>query len=302
MHQLLDMFFAHLIGEKNASENTVRSYASDLKCFCEFMEGAGRSGEKGLKSIDHRFMRGYMGFLHHRGYSRRSIARKVASVRSFFRFLQREGYLRNNPASGLKAGKLGFKLPRFLDEHEAELLIESLVKTSPIELRDRAILEMLYGAGIRVGELVRLNVEDVDVKMGYARVMGKGKKERVVPIGGKACEALEKYLAEGRRTLIAKNRVWPPEKALFLNSSGRRLSARWVELMVYRRAQAVLPGHAVTPHTLRHSYATHLLDNGADLRSVQELLGHERISTTQIYTHVTRERLKDIYNKSHPRA
>jgi site-specific recombinase XerD len=243
-------------------------------------------------------VRRFLAYLHDQGYSKRSIARKHSALRSFMRFLVREGHLTLNPAAMIPLIKKGRPLPGFLYSPDVERLIESQDISSPLGTRDRAILETLYGAGLRVAELVSLDLGDVDSSVGYVQVVGKGGKERFVPLGSKAIEALGLYFARGRSRL-ARN---PGERALFLNARGSRLTDRGVrEIMTRCSRKAGLAG-APSPHTLRHSFATHMLDAGADLRSVQEMLGHASVSTTQIYTHVTKERLKEVYLRAHPRA
>lgn len=236
------------------------------------------------------------------GNSRRTIARKMAALRSFFRFLCREKHVDRNPLEGISTPKVGRQLPRFLHIDEVTSTLEGPTADTPLGRRDRALLEVLYAAGLRISEVTGLNLEDVDASVGVVMVTGKGGKERLVPIGSEAIRALGKYMEEGRGRLLSKRgHGGEGENALFLNRFGRRLSARGVRDIVYRYTE-VGTGRAVNPHALRHSFATHLLDNGADLRVVQEFLGHASISTTQIYTHVTKERLRRVYKETHPRA
>jgi len=225
-------------------------------------------------------------------YDKRTIARKLSTLRSFFKFLYKEGYLKYNPMSTVSTPKISKKLPKFLDVASVIKLIESPDKKDAHALRDRAIMEVLYTSGMRVSELVGLNTEDLDLIGGVAKVMGKGKRERMCPIGDKAARAVREYLQKRPQ----KN------KALFLNSSGTRLRDRSVRRIIDKHIKRISLKEKISPHTLRHSFATHLLDRGADLRSVQELLGHRNLSTTQIYTHITPERLKAVYDKTHPRA
>lgn len=294
----VDSFLAYLSLEKGASPFTLDAYARDVQCFLDFLRR--RSGDEPIPSrTSHLEIRAYLAELQRARYSRRTIARRLAAVRSFFAFLCRAGRLDANPARGISAPKLGRPLPRFLHEHDVADLIESPDASSRLGMRDRAILETVYGAGLRVGELVGLNLHDVDLVHGFVRAFGKGGRERVVPIGARACEAIREYLERARPGLLGDR---PDPGALFLNRAGSRLSTRAVQLMVDRYIRKTSIDKKVSPHVLRHSFATHLLDHGADLRAVQELLGHVSISTTQIYTHVTRERLRRVYDSAHPRA
>ncbi|NPV52257.1 MAG: tyrosine recombinase XerD [Firmicutes bacterium] len=296
--------------ERNASKNTIVGYERDLSDFIEYINAANLSDH-----IDHLAIRGYLAHLQSSGHSRATIARHLAAVRSFFKFLCRQNYLAVNPAKGVSTPKRERKLPKFLHIEEISSLMNA-PDNSPFGLRDKAILETLYATGIRVGELVGANLADLDTVSGYLRVLGKGSKERVVPVGSKAMDALAVYLGEARPVIQDRARKVfgrqpegrggggddDAEEAIFLNKMGNRLSARSVQRMVDKYIRRACIRGKMSPHAFRHSFATHLLDRGADLRAVQELLGHANISTTQIYTHVTREKLKTIYNRSHPRA
>lgn len=282
--------FAVYLEAQNSSPHTVTNYRIDLEEFLVFSEG------RSLAVMDYLFIRKYLAYLKERNYSKNTVARKLACIRSFFRYLVRENVLENNPAAQVATPKRDKRLPNFLEESEVGRLIDATSGGAFDQVRDRAILETLYGAGVRVSELVGLNVEDMDLLGGAFRIRGKGKKERLVPIGGKAQEALEKYLAARGKRKIKQ------AAALFLNKNGTRLSDRGVRRLLLKYARKVALQKMISPHTLRHSFATHLLDRGADLRSVQELLGHESLSTTQIYTHVSTKRLQEVYNKIHPRA
>lgn len=286
MKRYLDKYIHYLEVEKNYSPHTILNYRLDLEEFLKF------AGQTPLKDIDYHYLRKFLAKVRERQYRSRTVARKLSSMRSFFRFLHREGLIENNPAVLLMSPKLEKTLPKFLTEQEMTLLIEAPVTDTLAGKRDRAIFEILYSAGIRVSELVGLNVEHVDIIGNIAKVSGKGKKERLVPIGDKAIEAVRDYLQS------RPHRV----NALFLNKSGTRLSDRGVRNIVNKHILKVSLTRHISPHVLRHSFATHLLNRGADLRSVQELLGHVNLSTTQIYTHVTTDRLKEIYNRAHPRA
>ncbi len=289
MERYIEKFINYLRVEKNASEHTVKNYLVDLGGFSEF------SKDRSAVDMDHLFLRRFLAELRAKNYSKRTVARKLASLRSFFKFLYREGLIKTNPISAVITPKLDKKLPVFLDVAKAAKLVESPDTSTVPGLRDRAILETLYSTGIRVSELVGLNMAAVDLISGVVKVFGKGRKERITPIGDSAIDAIRRYI--DNRGPEAKAR-----DALFLNKSGGRLSDRGVRRIVDKYIRKCSMTEKVSPHSLRHSFATHLLDRGADLRSVQELLGHMNLSTTQIYTHVTMERLKDVYDKAHPRA
>lgn len=286
MKRYIDKFIRYLEIEKNYSGHTLLNYRLDLEELAEFL------GDLDLASIDYLALRRYLAYLKGRNLNNRTIARRLSSLRSFFRFLTREGYIKTNPSLTLLSPKQEKHLPSFLTEEEMNKLIESVLPEDEQGLRDRAILETFYSTGIRISELVALNKEDVDFLGGVIKVMGKGKKERLVPIGEIALSAIRSYLE--KRTKDAE--------ALFLNRFGKRMSVRGVRNVVKKYIKLMGVKQKVSVHTLRHSFATHLLNRGADLRSVQELLGHVNLSTTQIYTHLTTERLKNIYDKAHPRA
>lgn len=298
----VDGFLTQLALEKGVSPNTLDAYAHDIQCFIDFL-GDAFEGKSEPSEVTHLEVRAYLANLQKARYSRRTIARRLAAVRSFFTYLCRKGICPTNPARGVSAPKLGRMLPRFLHEEDVESLIEAPATDTALGLRDRAILETLYAAGLRVNELVGLNIGDVDLERGFVRAFGKGGRERVVPIGEHAATALKQYIGKGRPRLAGvRSDAHSDSGALFLNYRGRRLSTRAVQLMVDRYIRKVSIDKKVSPHAIRHSFATHLLDHGADLRAVQELLGHVSISTTQIYTHVTREKLKLVYDRAHPRA
>jgi tyrosine recombinase XerC len=296
MSDLVDRFLGYLEGERGASPQTVRAYAADLVQFVGFAAGDGAFDPAAITAVH---VRRYLAHLRQDGSSRPTIARKLASLRSFYRFLVREGLVGDNPAANLSAPRREQRLPIFLDEDEVERLLTSPDPQDPAGLRDRAILEVLYSTGMRIGELAAVSLDDVDLLGEVLKARGKGKKERLVPLGTPAVHALRDYLAcresfggRGRRS----------RTALFLNKGGTRLSDRGIRRLFHKYARrAGLPARA-TPHTLRHSFATHMLNRGADLRSVQELLGHSSLASTQIYTHVTTEKLKSVYDKAHPHA
>ena len=282
-------FLRYLAAERGASGHTVRSYRADLQDCGAFLE---RRALGALPDADARVVRGYLADLHARGLARTSIARRLATLRSFFRFLVRRGRVRVNPAREVRTPSLPGRLPGHLPIDQSEALFRQPLGDDEAGRRDRAILEVLYASGVRVAELSGLDVEDVDLREGSVRVLGKGRKERIVPLGTKAVEALRAYL--GARE--------SDRGALFRNSRGGRLTVRSVHRIVRARARAAGLAGRVTPHTLRHTFATHLLDAGADLRLIQELLGHARLATTQRYTHVSADRLAKVYDAAHPRA
>ncbi len=299
MPDLADLFVTYLTVERSASPRTVRCYAEDINHFLSFLE---REGIDFPGRADCLALRHYLSLLHSKQYERRTVARKLSAIRTFLRFLCREGLLANTGWAAVATPKLGKKLPRFLYLEDMLRLLSAPAGETPVGLRDTAILEVLYASGVRVSELVSLNVDDVDLQQGHAMVMGKGAKERLVPLGRFARRSLLSYLERGRPGLLGKNNRGGEEKALWLNRHGCRLSDRGVRRLVDKYVkQAGVTGKA-TPHTIRHSFATHLLNAGADLRTVQELLGHVNLSTTQIYTHVTGDRLKEVYTRAHPRA
>ncbi len=286
----VDDFLAHLAGERGCTPDTVRAYAGDLSQFREFW--LDRLGGKPLERVDHDDVRDFLGLLLRGGYERRSAARKLSSVKAFFRYLVRCGRLPRSPARNVKGPRVEKKLPGFLTQFQVQQALE-LRGDSETELRNTAILETLYGSGLRAGELVGLDIRDVDFRADTVRVRGKGGKERIVPLGRAEKEALERYLAARRRRDAA---------ALFLNNRGTRLTTRSVQNIVRRTLARVAGATATNPHALRHAFATHLLERGADLKAVQELLGHASLSSTQVYTHLSIERLKKAYARAHPRA
>ncbi|OIN96116.1 hypothetical protein AUJ66_07300 [Candidatus Desantisbacteria bacterium CG1_02_38_46] len=287
LRDVLTKFFKkYLKVEKNASDLTIKNYQVDLGQFLRFLKRD--QGEIKLENVTYATIRKFPGEMEH-AYSKSSISRKVSCLRTFFKFLAREGLIPVNPARFRHLPKRGLRLPSFLSEEEVIKLLESPPSTHN-GLRDRAIMEVLYATGIRVSELVGLNLSNVDILGGTVRVFGKGRKERIVPIGRPAIFAIGEYLKVHRGL-----------SPLFLNAKGGRLTSRSVQTIINKYAR-IAGLKNVTPHTLRHSFATHLLSRGADLRMVQELLGHISLSTTQIYTHITPQRLKEVYIRAHPRA
>ncbi|MGE5582309.1 MAG: tyrosine recombinase XerC [Bacillota bacterium] len=296
---LTDEFLAYLRVGKNASSHTLESYGLDLLQFQRFLE---QERLNSLLEIDHILIRKYLGALKENRLERATIARKVSCLRSFFKFLCRQGYLGENPILGISTPKLNKRLPKFFYPEEIERLLNAPDKSKPLGIRDVAILEILYSSGIRLQELVGLTMTDLDLSRGYLRVLGKGAKERLAPIGDYAKQALEIYLQEVRPKLLAKSGNSNPVANVFLNYRGTRLSGRSIQRLLSKYLQLMAFNRKVSPHTIRHTFATHLLENGADLRVVQELLGHLDISSTQIYTHITKERIRTVYLKNHPRA
>lgn len=298
MHTEIDGFLRYLRIERNASALTLKSYAEDLdSLLVYFTEEVGAVPTVDRVTVG--VLRGYLAYLHECGYARTSIARRLACLRSFFRYCRREGWTTGNPAKALRTPRTGRKLPHFLSAEQIATLLEAPPANEPQGIRDRAILETMYSAGLRVAELVSLNGEDWDRDANILRVIGKGRKERIAPVGSFAARALARWLEVRDPDPSAS-----PEQAaaLFLNRFGRRLTTRSIGRMLEKYLKLTGLNRLTTPHTLRHSFATHLLDGGADLRSVQELLGHKSLTTTQIYTHVSTQRLRETYEKAHPHA
>ncbi|MBI3189443.1 MAG: tyrosine recombinase XerC [Ignavibacteriales bacterium] len=294
-------FLDYLQKERQYSEHTVCAYQEDLNQFHTFLIKHFERVSFMFDEIDHETMRFFLGDLHEHGFSKRSIARKLAAVRSFFKYLMKKNVVETNPAANVISGKLDVLLPVFIDEKSIHQMME-LVDTTTVEgCRDKAILELLYGTGIRLSELVGLNIFHLDLFDGTMKVLGKGNKERVVPIGRKAVEALKRY-NERRQELYSQKTTDDDRTAVFLTQNGKRIYPEAVYRLVHRAIGMVSEIEKRSPHVLRHTFATHMLNHGADLRAVKELLGHENLSTTQLYTHVTVDRLKKIYQLAHPKA
>jgi len=290
-----DQFLRELVATRGASAHTQRAYAADLDELCAFLEGRGIRDPREVKP---RTLRGFLAELDERGLARSTVQRKLSAVRSFFRHLLVRGLVDAHPGLGLRPARSAKPLPHALEESEVEALLAAPDVATAAGRRDRALFECMYSAGTRAAETVGLDRADVDVRSGIARVRGKGRKERLAPLGSHAVEALQAYLSDPERprpTLAAGD-------AIFLNRRGGRLTTRSLGRIVEKAVLAAGLRRGATPHTLRHSFATHLLDRGADLRAVQELLGHANLVTTQIYTHVSVERLRKIYEQAHPRA
>lgn len=291
----VDDFIHRLKVEKGYSDHTLRSYSADLNAFIEFLQ----QRDCDVRTATKRDLRGFLAALRARGLARSTVARKISAIRSLYKYLYRNGTVEENPAASLRTPRQEQKLPDFLTTEEVERLMSAPDTSEWTGARDRAMLETLYGGGLRVSELVGLNDEDVELSSGIARVRGKGKKERLAPLGGSAINSIQQYIGQRRRVELSRK----DPAALFINAvDGRRLTTRSVRRVLRKHLlEAGLDG-GLSPHDLRHSFATHLLQNGADLRSVQELLGHKNLTTTQIYTHLTTENLKAIYDRAHPRS
>jgi integrase/recombinase XerC len=306
MEQLFTQFLEHLRYERNLSEHTLRNYQSDLEQFLDYLAPAdprtGKRKEPALSSIDHLTIREWLATLHSAQKQKTSIARKLAALRTFFQFLVREGLLELNPAKLVATPRLEKRLPKHLSIEEAVKFVETPDLETELGRRDRAMLELMYATGVRVAELTKLNLGHIDFKNRLIRVMGKRRKERIVPFGEPALAALRAYLEVRDGILEAAPISEREPEALFLNYQGTRITTRSVGRMVEKYIRVCAGRFDISPHALRHSFATHLLDSGADLRDIQELLGHARLSTTQVYTHVSMEKLIEVYDKAHPKA
>jgi integrase/recombinase XerC len=306
MEKLLGDFFEHLRYERNASEHTLRNYRIDLTQFHDHLAppdpATGARRDFDIRQIDHITIREWLSALYTANKQKSSIARKIAALRTFFQFLVREGVVEANPAKLVSTPRLDKKLPSHLSVEDVVRFIETPDTQTDLGKRDRAILEMLYGTGVRVSELTKLNLRDIDFKNKMVKVTGKRRKQRVVPFGDPALHALVEYLQVRNTFLNHTPAAERDEAAVFLNYQGTRITTRSVGRMIDKYITECAGIHNISPHSLRHSFATHLLDNGADLRHIQELLGHARLSTTQIYTHVSMEKLIEVYDKAHPKA
>ncbi|MDQ3991904.1 MAG: tyrosine recombinase XerC [Actinomycetota bacterium] len=293
---VIDAFLAHLALNRHLSPHTTASYRVDLEGLATFLARGGST----LADATYRLLRRYLAHLATRGYARASIARKASAIRSLYRFMLWRGDVKASPAALLSAPKPGKRLPAVLKASEAETLLAAPEGHDPVAVRDRAILELLYASGLRVAELCGLDVDDVDLRTQRVRVLGKGRKEREVPVGDPAAEALARYLASARAAMAPEGP--DSRRVLFYNRRRKRIQPRDVRSLVETYRRKALAGRRASPHTLRHSFATHLMEGGADIRAVQELLGHASLATTERYTHVSRARLYGVYRRSHPRA
>ena len=289
MIELIDSYIEELV-RRRFSDFTVKSYRTDLEEFSNFLE---KKGKVKFSEIDKKDIRGFMGELLSYGYKKSSVSRKLSAIKSFCKFLERNKILKGNPSVSVKTPKTEKRVPSFLSEEEVRKMLESYSCQKELDIRNKAILELLYATGIRVSELSNLDLSAVDMKSRLLRVYGKGKKERIIPVARAAFVALNKYISEARGYR---------DGALFLSKSGKRLGQRDIQRIVKKAIVKVATLNQMSPHTMRHTFATHLLNRGANLRAVQELLGHESLSTTQIYTHVSIEKLKEEYKRAHPRA
>lgn len=295
MEELLRKYVRHLELERSISPYTVRNYAGDVQGFLDFLT---QNRIDSLDKADRSTLRLYLGWLNKRGIARASINRKASALRSFYRYLRRENLVSDEPLATLSAPKLEKRLPTFLTHEEMARLIEAPDTSTPQGLRDRAILELLYAAGLRVSETAALDLNDIDLSSREVRVWGKGSKQRIVLMGTPAAEALIIYIKQGRLKLEGKTQT----QALFLNRFGDRIVQRRIQLIIRKYARQAGLELRVFPHIVRHTFATHMLDGGADLRVVQDLLGHARLSSTQVYTHVTRNQIRRNYLAAHPRS
>lgn len=295
MKQYVHHFIDYIGIEKGLANNTLHSYERDLTAYITFLV---REGITNLENTSRLHIMSYLSHLQEQKRASATISRNMASIRNFYQFLFRERIITHNPSVEMETPKIEKRLPKVLNFQEVEKLLNQPSSNEPFDLRDKAMLELLYATGIRVSELVTLKITHINLSMGFVRCYGKGSKERIIPLGQKAIEALTVYLQKGWKKL-AKGE---DQDSLFMNHHGSQISRQGFWKIIKKHSLQAGINKRITPHTLRHSFATHLLENGADLRSVQEMLGHADISTTQIYTQVTKTRLKDVYNKAHPRA
>jgi len=301
MDNHVSAFLRYLRRERNYSPNTMSSYEDDLRAFADFLQRHFEGRRFNPSSVDHVTIRLFLGDLLDQGFSKPSIARKLACLKSFFKFLHRTGVVNNNPAFNVVSPKLDKRLPQFLDEGTINRLMDQPDRSTPEGLRDAAILELFYSTGIRLSELINLDPSDIDDRNGTIKVTGKGSKQRIVPYGRKAREALRSYLPQ-RHKIASGTKTDGRLLALFITRTGKRMNPKGINVLVNAYIGRVSEISKKSPHVLRHTFATHLLNRGADLRAVKELLGHESLSTTQVYTHVSVDRLKKIYAQAHPKA
>ncbi|WP_110111218.1 site-specific tyrosine recombinase XerD [Bacillus sp. CGMCC 1.16541] len=297
MNDQIQDFIHYLVVERGLAKNTIDSYERDLKKYVQFLKSVEQL--QSVNEISRTHIIAFLRYLKEEQKSSKTIARHIASIRSFHQFLLREKVAEQDPTVHIETPQSERKLPKVLTTEEVDALLLASDTRTPLGIRDKAMLEVLYATGIRVSELVNLNLSDIHLTMGFIRCLGKGNKERIVPIGRMATEMITTYLNQARPTLAKQKNT---DESLFLNHHGKRLTRQGFWKILKKLAREARIEKELTPHTLRHSFATHLLENGADLRAVQEMLGHADISTTQIYTHVTKARLKDVYNQFHPRA
>lgn len=295
MDKLIDRFIHYLAVERGLSKNTLESYQRDLIGYTNFLK---KGGVWDVNQTRRANVISYLAELQKNGRATSTISRNLASIRAFYGFLLRDGLIDGDPTANLESPKIEKRLPNVLSVKDVEALLDAPDLKESAGLRDKAMLELLYATGIRVSELVSLNIDDINLNMGFLKCYGKGAKERIIPLGSVALKFLQDYTSRSRKQLLRNQE----ETSLFLNHHGQRLTRQGFWKIIKKYAKQANIKKDITPHTLRHSFATHLLENGADLRSVQEMLGHADISTTQIYTHITKSRLKEVYAKTHPRA
>ena len=304
MDELLARYLNYLRYERNASPHTIRNYESDLLQFRDYLKGADSDAKVDVAAVDALRIRGFLSLLFEREKKKSSIGRKLAAVRAFYKFLAKEGVIAANPAATVSTPKLDKTLPRIMTEEEMNNFLnrvaEAVPRGEPVMRRDRAILELLYASGLRVSELAGLDLRSINYGDGMLLVRGKGRKERIVPFGSKAKQALEEYLPIREKVLMEVRKTG--QTALFLNTKGARLTTRSVDRLLKKYVLTFGPNVKVSPHSMRHAFASHLLTEGADLRSIQEMLGHKSLSTTQKYTQVSIKQLIDVYDKTHPKA
>jgi len=291
----VDEFINYLAVERGLAQNTLESYGRDIRQLSQYLK---QNNLGLLQEANRGTIINYLSTLKSKGRAMSSISRNLAALKAFYQYLMRERYINRDPAANMESPKLEKKLPKVLTVKEIDRLLKQPISSSPAGIRDKAMLELLYATGIRVSELISLNISDVNLELGYIKCYGKGSKERIVPLGSIAAQCVRDYLAKGRNKLVRT----PDAQALFVNQHGKQLTRQGFWKITKRYAGEARIQKEITPHTFRHSFATHLLENGADLRSVQEMLGHADISTTQIYTHVTNKYLQEVYDKTHPRA
>jgi integrase/recombinase XerD len=296
MKKLLQSFIHFISVERGLALNTLESYERDISFYMDYLSARSIHSIQDTKKTH---IQSYLLDLKKRGRASSTVSRSMVAIRSFYQFLLRERLMESDPSLNMETPKLDKRLPKVLSIQEVELLLEAPQTSTPHGMRDKAMLELLYATGIRVTELISLNVSNINLGMGFVRCIGKGSKERIVPMGKTAVLWLNNYLQSTRYHLIHQSKT---EDALFINHLGTRLSRQGFWKIIKKNGREANISKQITPHTLRHSFATHLLENGADLRAVQEMLGHADISTTQIYTHVSKTRLKDVYEQTHPRA
>jgi integrase/recombinase XerD len=296
MLQDLQSFIQYLSVERGLALNTLESYERDLT---QYIEQIRKQGIHSLKDSTKQQITGYISLLKKQGKAPATVSRSMVSIRAFYQFLVRERILDKDPSMNMETPKLEKRLPKVMSMNEVELLLDAPEISTPNGMRDKAMLEVLYATGIRVSELTSLNLSDIHLGLGYIRCIGKGSKERIIPLGRIAAQSLDQFIQTMRHKLLKPGKQ---EEALFLSHLGTRMTRQGFWKIIKKYGAIVTSHKEITPHTLRHSFATHLLENGADLRAVQEMLGHADISTTQIYTHVTKRRMKEVYNRTHPRA